>query len=108
LLGGPEKVGVWRFDPVSGHHLESTPNEIALTPAPPTVAHLTVDKFQGCARRSQKPWPAAHQLRSKKGTVILSGSVHTVHERVEAVELAKAVPHVERVVDEIKVERQRD
>lgn len=42
---------------------------------------------------------------AQNGTLILSGSVHTAYERAEAVKLAKEVPNVERVVDEIKVKR---
>ena len=42
---------------------------------------------------------------AKNGTLVLSGNVHSAHERAEAVRLAKSVPNVERVVDQIKVKR---
>ncbi len=42
---------------------------------------------------------------AKNGTLVLSGNVQSAHERVEAVRLAKSVPNVERVVNQIKVKR---
>jgi osmotically-inducible protein OsmY len=38
------------------------------------------------------------------GTIVLSGMVHSAPERMEAVKLAKSVPNVQHVVDEIKVQ----
>jgi osmotically-inducible protein OsmY len=46
-----------------------------------------------------------NQYEAKNGTLVLSGNVHSAHERVEAVRLAKSVPNVERVVNQIKVKR---
>jgi osmotically-inducible protein OsmY len=39
-----------------------------------------------------------------RGTIILSGRVHSAPERREAVKLAQSVPDVQNVVDEIKVQ----
>jgi osmotically-inducible protein OsmY len=39
-----------------------------------------------------------------RGTIVLSGRVHAASERNEAVKLAKALPNVQNVLDEIKVQ----
>ena len=83
-------------------------DEITVTPPRPTMAKRTVDGYKAVLRAHQSLHPRDIHYEAKNGTFILSGSVHTAQERAEAVELAEAGPHVERVVDEIKVDRQRD
>lgn len=78
-------------------------NEITVTPPPPTVAQLTADEYKAMLQAHQSLDRQDINYEAKDGTLILSGSVHTGHQRAEAVTLAKGVPHVERVVDEIKV-----
>jgi hypothetical protein len=78
-------------------------DEMTVTPPPPTVAQLTEDKFKAALQAHQELASQDISYEAKDGTLILSGRVHTAHQRAEAVKLAKAVPNVERVVDEIKV-----
>lgn len=80
-------------------------NEINVTPPSPTVAELTEDKFKAALEAHKDLDLQDIKYETKGDTLFLSGSVHTVHQRAEAVKLAKAVPNVERVVDEIKVKR---
>ena len=80
-------------------------NEMTVTPPPPTAAQLTEDKFKAVLQAHQDLASQNISYEAKDGTLTLSGSVHTAHQRAEAVKLAKAVPNVERVVDEIKVKR---
>lgn len=47
-------------------------------------------------------------VKSKNGTVVLSGSVKTAAQKREAEKLAKAVPHVQQVVNEIEVKPKKD
>ena len=78
-------------------------DEINVTPPPPTVAQLTADKFKAVLQTHQSLDRQDIKYETKNGTLFLSGSVHTARERAEAVKLAKGLPNVERVIDEIKV-----
>ncbi len=80
-------------------------NDINVTPPPPTVAELIEDKYKAMLETHKDLDLQGINYEARNGTLILSGSVHTAHERAEAVKLAKEVPNVERVVDEIKVKR---
>jgi hyperosmotically inducible protein len=44
-----------------------------------------------------------HRLSAKNGTLVLKGSVKTAAQKREAGELAKHVPNVEQVVNEIQI-----
>jgi hyperosmotically inducible periplasmic protein len=78
-------------------------NEITVTPPPPTEDQLTEDKYKAVLQAHQALDLHDIHYEAKNGTLILSGSVHTALQRAEAVKLAKEVPNVERVVDQIKV-----
>ena len=80
-------------------------NEITVTTPPPTVDQLTEEKFKAILQAHKNLSSQDISSQAKDGTLILSGIVHTTSERAEAVRLAKGVPNVERVVDEIKVKR---
>lgn len=78
-------------------------NEITVTPPPPTPAQLIEDKYKAVLQAHQNLGLQGINYEARNGTFVLSGSVHTLRQRAEAVKLAKEVPNVERVVDEIKV-----
>jgi hyperosmotically inducible periplasmic protein len=80
-------------------------NEISVTPPPPTPAETTEDKYKAVLQAHKDLELQNVNYQAKDGTFILSGSVRTAHERAEAVKLAKGLPTVQRVVDEIKVTR---
>ena len=50
------------------------------------------------------PHPVEVALAERAGTVTLRGSVGSPHQRVAAVEIAKSVPGVREVVDELSVD----
>lgn len=80
-------------------------DQITVTPPPPTVAQLTEDKFKAVLEDHKNLDLQDISYKAEDGTLVLSGNVHSAHERAETVRLAKSVPNVERVVDQIKVER---
>jgi hyperosmotically inducible periplasmic protein len=83
-------------------------NEIGVTPPPPTVAELIEDKYKAMLQANKNLDLKDLNYQAKDGILILSGTVRTAHERTEAVTLAKGVPKVQRVVDEIKVTRKSE
>jgi hyperosmotically inducible periplasmic protein len=78
-------------------------DEITVTPPPPTKDQLTEDKYKAALQGHQELDLQDIHYEAKNGTLILSGSVHSARQRAEAVKLAKEVPDVERVIDQIKV-----
>lgn len=61
------------------------------------------DKYQAMLKAHMDLRGQDIDCKVERGTIVLSGKVHEVSERSEAVKLAKAVPNVQHVVDEIKV-----
>jgi len=80
-------------------------NQIIVITPPPTGDQLTEDKYKAVLQAHQDLALQDIHCQAKNGILVLSGSVHSAHERAEALKLAKEVPNVERVVDEIKVTR---
>lgn len=78
-------------------------NDITVTTTPTAESQLT-DKYKAVLQAHKNLDLQDVNYEAKNGTLILPGSVHTAHERAEAVKLGKEVPHVEQVIDEIKVE----
>lgn len=77
-------------------------NEIGVTPPPPP-SQLIADKYKAVLQAHKNLDFEDVNYEMKDGALVLSGNVHSAHERTEAVKLAKSVPNVERVVDEIKI-----
>ena len=80
-------------------------NEIKVTPPPSTVAQLTEGKFKAVLDAHKNLDRQNINYKAENETLVLSGSVHTARQRAEAVKLAKDVPNVDRVVDDITVKR---
>jgi osmotically-inducible protein OsmY len=78
-------------------------NELTVTPPPPTASELIVDKYKVMLQARKDLDLQDIDYKAENRILILSGSVHNAHQRAEAVKLAKGVPNVERVIDEIKV-----
>lgn len=88
-------------------------DEIAVVPpndAGPTKAALSdtdsaiEDNFKAELKKHRDLNNQSIDVKSKNGAVVLSGSVKTAAQKAEATRLAKHVPHVQQVVNEIKVE----
>ena len=82
-------------------------NDIGVTP-PATQAKATSDneikdKYQAALKEHKDLERQNIDYKVDHGTIVLSGKVHAASERSEAVKLAKALPNVQNVVDEIKV-----
>ena len=80
-------------------------NELIVMTPSPTADQLAQDKLKPVLHAPGNLGMQNISYQAKDGTLILSGFVQTTSERAEAVKLAKGVPNVERVVDEIKVRR---
>ena len=78
-------------------------NETTVTPPPSTGDQLTETKYKAALQAHRDLNQQDIHYEAKNGIFILSGTVHTAHQRAEAVKLAKEVPNVERVVDRITV-----
>jgi hypothetical protein len=64
---------------------------------PPVVPQPIVDRYKAMLQGHKNLDLQDIDYEAKNGTLVLSGNVHSAHER------AKSVPNVERVVDQIKV-----
>jgi osmotically-inducible protein OsmY len=62
------------------------------------------DKYQAMLRAHKDLDRQNIDYKVDHGTIVLSGRVDSAPERMEAVKLAKSVPNVQHVVDEIKVQ----
>jgi osmotically-inducible protein OsmY len=56
------------------------------------------------ARDQRLPHPAEVAVSEQEGTVTLRGSVRSLHQRLAAVEVAKSVPGVREVSDELSID----
>jgi hyperosmotically inducible periplasmic protein len=79
-------------------------NDIGVIP-PPAVSQLIVGKYKAMLQAQKNLDQQDIDYEAKNGTLVSSGTVHSAHERVDFVRLAKSVPNVERVVNQIKVKR---
>jgi hyperosmotically inducible protein len=61
------------------------------------------DNFKAALKKNKKLGKQTITAKSTNGVVVLSGSVKTEADKLEAEKLAKAVPNVQQVVNEIKV-----
>lgn len=61
------------------------------------------DNFKAALTKNPKLEKQTISVKSTNGVVVLSGSVKTEADKLEAGKLAKAVPNVQQVVNEIKV-----
>ena len=83
-------------------------NDITVTPpagqVKPASDSQIKDKYQAMLRAHKDLDRQNIDYKVDHGTIVLSGRVHSAPERMEAVKLAKSVPNVQHVVDEIKVQ----
>lgn len=80
-------------------------NKIGVTTPPPTASQVIEDKYKAMLQARKDLDLQDIDYKAENGVLVLSGTVHSARERAEAVKLAKSVPNVERVVDQIKVRR---
>ena len=80
-------------------------NKIGVTTPPPTASQAIEDKYKAMLEARKDLDLHDIDYKAESGVLVLSGTVHSARDREEAVKLAKSVPNVERVVDEIKVRR---
>ncbi len=82
-------------------------NDVVVTPpagkVKPASDSQIKDKYQAMLQAHKDLERQKIDYKVNHGTIVLSGSVRSTPERVEAVKLAKSVPNVQHVVDELKV-----
>jgi osmotically-inducible protein OsmY len=61
------------------------------------------DKYEAALTAHKDLQRQEINYKVEHGTIVLTGSVHRASERSEAVRLARSVPNVQNVVDQIKV-----
>jgi len=63
------------------------------------------DNFKAALTKNRNLEQQSISVKSTNGVVVLSGSVKTEADKLEAAKVAKAVPNVQQVVNEIEVKR---
>jgi osmotically-inducible protein OsmY len=71
--------------------------------APANSDNTIKDKYEAMLKAHKDLGDQKIDYKVDHGTIVLSGQVHRTSERNEAVKLAKSVPNVQNVVDQIKV-----
>lgn len=79
-------------------------NNITVAQAAQTASSNAIeDKYKAMLKADTDLERQPIDYKAKDATLVLSGTVHSAHERAEAVEMARSVPDVKQVVDDIKV-----
>lgn len=83
-------------------------NDVGITPPASSAKaaddNAIKDKYQAMLKAHKVLGRQDIDCKVDHGTLVLSGHVHSATERAEAVRLAKSLPDVQRVVNEIKAE----
>ncbi len=83
------------------------PNDSGVKAANSDTDDAIEDNIKAEVKRHRNLNDQSISVKSKNGAVILSGSVKTEAQKREADELAKKVPNVQQVVNEIEVKRDK-
>lgn len=67
-----------------------------------------VDNYKAAIKAHKALDDQSISAKAKNGTIVLTGSVKTPAQKMEAGKLAKAVPNVKEVVNELKVKANKD
>ena len=66
------------------------------------------DNFKAAIKKHRNLDDQSISVKSKNGSVLLTGSVKTAAQKREAARLAKGVPNVQQVVNELEVKPHKD